>query len=464
MTEADDAADELAPPVLPPASGAREIGDLDTSRIPSPVVADVGGPDTSDADLRLITTALEQTDPGPAPITVDLTPDRDILVVETSFVATPTGEPLAHLLEPVCVPATTADELTAFFDGGRPMIGADYQRAFPLPSGRVIWLFQDAFLPTSNGPELVHNVGLLQSGQCFQLLRTGSANAPTSYLLPELTDRFHRWFWPLGGDVGTDGDLHVFVAEMLEHGGGYLTHTEPVATWLVAIDVDDLTVVDQRLAPNPSAELYGWSVVSAGEHTYLFSHCYRQFGYDPLWFAPDVFAHDLDCTADVKLARIPRGDFEAAPEYWDGTDWVADPLAAIAVIPTDGRTVNPTQVALFDGRFVAATKIDDWWGKTIVLDVAAAPEGPWSTAQTIPVEEECDNCNTYFASIMPYGVDANSFIVGLSCNTFGDEHDDHHYTPTFLRVRVPAIGESVAAEPHNPDPGEHVTREQGYIR
>jgi hypothetical protein len=361
-----------------------------------------------------------------------------ITAADHGFVAAPSGAPLDHLPAAVCVEsATTADDLTAFFDGGAPLIGADYQRAYPLPDGRVLWLFQDAFLTTSHGPTLVHNVGLLQSGDCFQLLRNGSHDAPKSYLFPDLTDRFDRWFWPLGGGTGRDGDLHVFVAEMVEHGGGYLRHTEPVATWLVTIDVDDLSVVDQQPAPNDSPDLYGWSVVSAGEHTYLYSHCYRQFGFDPLWFAPSTFAHDLGCTADVTVARIPLSTFEATPVYWNGWAWVDDPNVAVPVIPADGRSVNPTQVTVAGGRFVAVTKVDDWWGREVVLDTAPAPEGPWRTYATVPVEPECDGCNTYFASIVPFGADDGSFIVGLSCNTWGGD-DLGHYTPSFLRVPLPA--------------------------
>ncbi len=357
---------------------------------------------------------------------------------ETTFVRITAMNPAEQLAEPVCAAGTTAADLTAFFDGGSPMIGADYQRAYPLPDGRVLWLFQDAFLPTSNGSQLVHNVGLLQSGRCFQLLRNGSADVPTSYLLPELTDRYHRWFWPLGGDVGTDGNLHVFVAEMRERGPRYLTRTEPIATWIVTIDADSFDVLAAGLARNPSAELYGWSVVSQGEHSYLYAHCYRQFGWDLFPFSDPPFrAHDWECGPYVTVARVPRGEFDAGPEYWNGSAWVIDPAETVPVIPTDERPVNPTQVALLDGRFVAVTKVGDWWGDTIFLDVAPAAEGPWHTYDTITVEPECAGCNTYFASVVPYRADQTSIMIGLSGNVWtGDDLD--HYTPTFFRVPAPA--------------------------
>lgn len=107
------------------------------------------------------------------------------------------------------------------------------------------------------------------------------------------------------------------------------------------------------------------------------------------------------------------------------------------VIPRQDRAINPTQVALLDGRLVAATKLGDWWGDTIVLDVAASPEGPWRTYATITVEPECAGCNTYFAAVVPYGADETSFMLGLSGNVWtGDDLD--HYAPTFLRVPAPA--------------------------
>jgi hypothetical protein len=264
------------------------------------------------------------------------------LLAETSFTTLVETSVATGLPDAVCIESAGPGGLNEFFDLGDPILGADYQRAFTLPDGRVLWLFQDAFLPTSHGPRLVHNVGLLQSGPCFQLLRTGSADHPAPYLLPELTDRFDRWFWPLGGGVGDDGDLHVFVAEVRERSSGYLGHTEPVANWSVSIELNTFAVVDAQPAPNPSNELYGWSVVSQGDHTFLYAHCYRQFGWDLFPFGDPPFrAHDWSCGPDVTVARIPRSDFGATPQYWNGSIWTTDPADAVPVIERDGRSVNP---------------------------------------------------------------------------------------------------------------------------
>ena len=54
-------------------------------------------------------------------------------------------------------------------------------------------------------------------------------------------------------------------------------------------------------------------------HTYLFAHCYRQFGWDPFPFSEStVGTHDWDCTADVTVARVPRGASTSNPSTGTG--------------------------------------------------------------------------------------------------------------------------------------------------
>jgi hypothetical protein len=228
-----------------------------------------------------------------------------------------------------------------------------------------------------------------------------------------------HWFWALGGDSGADGRFHLLVAEMLERGPRYLSFTEPVATWDVSIDLADMSIAAFAPASDNSGALYGFSVASDPWYTYLYSHCYRQFGWDHFAFTdPPLYAHDFDCSSNVNVARVPRGHFDVALEYWNGSAWVHNAAAAVPVIPRQDRLVNPTQV-MFDGQqFIAVTKEGDWWGDTIYLDVAPAAQGPWRTYSTIAVPTACSICNTYFASIVPWPDADGSLIVGLSRNTF----------------------------------------------
>src|SRR6478735_5007403 len=255
------------------------------------------------------------------------------------------AEPSEQVAGSTCAGSTNAAGLTNLFDqipGG--MFAADYQRAVPLPDGRTLWLFQDASItlpPPPPPPEppplplpgtpppppvvpatrLVHNAALLQTGTCFDLLRSGTDDAPGPWLFPAETAPFSHWFWPLDATVGQDGRLYVFVAEMVERGPLYLSTTEPIATRVVAVDLATMTPVAAGLAPNASASLYGFSIASAATWTYLYSQCHRQFGWSPSIL---LLAHDLSCSSNVTVARVPKGQVLQSPSYWDGATWQPD--------------------------------------------------------------------------------------------------------------------------------------------
>jgi hypothetical protein len=329
-----------------------------------------------------------------------------------------------------CAAGTDAASLNQRFTSGiGPMVGADYQRAFALPDGRKLWVYQDAFIRTPTGAaRLVHNVGLVQSGRCFTLLRGGTAARPQPWIGARKTRPRRHWFWPLAGTVAADGTFRLFVAEMVERGPRYLTKTEPVATWVVTITLPGLRVVRLRPAPDSSPQLYGWSVVDSGAYTYLYGHCYRQFGWSFLGHAP--------CAADVKVGRVPRGRLNAEPTYWTGARWSPRAGRAVNIAPQNGprgelRSVNPMQIAHVRGQWIAVTKVDDWFGDSIYLDHARSPVGPWRTSAVIPAPTlgPPSQYNTYFASFIT--VTTTLAVIGLSNNRW-DGALSSAYRPTFF--------------------------------
>ncbi len=347
----------------------------------------------------------------------------------------------------VCLGSTGPDALSRMFDsepGG--VIAADYQRAVPLPDGRTLWLFQDATIrlpppavppvptvppsPPAPTERLLHNIGIVQAGSCFTVLHGGTDAEPTAWLLGNLTQPFAHWFWPLGAEMGNDGVLYVFVAEMYERGGLYLSATEPTRTRVVAIDPATLNVVGSTVPPGASTALYGFSVTSDASWTYLYGHCHRQFGWDIGPFG--VPAHDTSCSGNVPVARVPRGQMLDPLSYWDGTTWQPDPNRAVSVLPHDGRTINPSQVRFTDGEFLAVTKVGDWFGSTIYLDRAPSAQGPWTNYARIPAELRCASniCNSYFASWVPGSVDGDH-VIGLSHNRW-DGQVSAINRPTYL--------------------------------
>jgi hypothetical protein len=341
----------------------------------------------------------------------------------------------------VCLGSSSPTALTSMFDsepGG--IIAADYQRAVPLPDGRTLWLFQDATirLPPPNPPapteRLLHNIGMIQNGSCFTVLRSGTAQDPQAWLLPSQTTPFAHWFWPLSAEMGNDGRLYIYLAEMFERGGLYLSATEPAGTWIVAIDLRTMAMIGATTPPGSSAQLYGFSITSDSSWTYLYGHCHRQFGWDIGPFG--VPAHDVDCSGNVPVARVPRGQMLNALSYWDGSTWQADPSRAVSVMPP-GRTINPSQVRWISGEFLAVTKVGDWFGTTIYLDRAPSAQGPWTNYARIPAPLRCDPnvCNSYFASWIPGTADGD-FVVGLSHNRW-DGRMTAINRPTYLVAPPP---------------------------
>jgi len=319
--------------------------------------------------------------------------------------------------------------------------GGDYQHAYPLPGGRILWLFQDIFF--SNDTDLnepannaAHNSGLIQQGTCFTILGTQGRD----FIGDAETIDSQRWFWPLDGEIGFDGKLWIFMVEMSNPAGtGANPGALPVRTWLAIIDPNTLQQLYFQPAPDSGATsaLYGWSVASDNQYSYLYGHCYRQYANDVS--GPGQF--DKSCMPNSYVGRVPVGHFDVQPEYWNGSSWVDQATAAKPVLTHP--IANPMSVQWFGDTWVSVTKAGDWWGNTVFVDVAAQPQGPWTTVQTIPVLgfRKCsEGCANYSAFLMPWLDSSGQMVVGLSNG--GDYPlwlaDGTLYRPTFFNVKLPA--------------------------
>ena len=162
-----------------------------------------------------------------------------------------------------------------------------------------------------------------------------------------------------------------------------------------------------------------------------------------------MYVHDFGCVQKMTVARTPKGQFDQPLEYWNGAAWVGDPAAAANIVP-GGRLVSASQFyRTAPGTWVAVTKVGDWFGDTIEIDVASNPQGPYRTVRTIAAPRACDTCNNYFASLLPYAGSDGRWILGLSQNVFG-ALDLSRYDPTFFAIRG-LIG--LAASPPSPRSG-----------
>jgi hypothetical protein len=316
--------------------------------------------------------------------------------------------------------------------GSRPdrMAGSDYARALPLGDDRVLWTFQDVFIGTDDdlrGDRFAHSAALLQEGRCFRLVHGGTAAQPAGWIGRGRDLPLRRWFWPLDATLGPDGLVRVVVAEMVNpNGTGAADGAVPVAAWLATVRPSDLAVLSLEPAPDPGSDLYGWSVVSDDHHSYLYSHCYRQF------------VADRSCGGEVRVARVPRGMLHVAPEYWTGSDWVADRSRATIVLRRP--VVTPVSVERHAGRYVSVAKLDDWFGSELVVDVADHPAGPFVEVGRYPVAPRCDVCNTYGAHLLPWLDHSGDLLVVLSSNAWDMRislRDGRLYRPAVVTLPLP---------------------------
>lgn len=350
----------------------------------------------------------------------------------------------AQLDAAFAAPGLGATATTQGFGGG------DYPRAYPLPDGRVFWMFQDLHfsndenllndVPDGSPTNAAHNAGLIQQGTCFTIV----GGRGRDVIGDAATVDSRTWFWAMDGEIGIDGNLWIFMAEMHQPDGSGAGHGAlPVRTWIAILDRTTLRQLSFAPAPDSSARLYGWSIASTDRWSYLYSHCYRQFA-NP---GNSIAQFDATCMPHTYLARVPKGDFTATPEYWGAGGWTAN---AGAAIPVRSRSVaHPMSVQWFGDVFVSVTKEDEWWGSRLVVERAPAPQGPWTTVTSRSVlgDMKCSTCGNYGASLLPWLGPDGRMVVALSSGGDFDlwRRNAWLYRPTFHTFDVPSAPSPLAA-------------------
>ncbi|MCU1401572.1 MAG: hypothetical protein JWN62_4681 [Acidimicrobiales bacterium] len=353
-----------------------------------------------------------------------------------------------------CAGGTSAGALDAFFkERIGPVIGHDYQHVYPLGGDRYLWLFQDTFVDYSgkatNLSQAVfdHNTAMIQEGACFTLYHRGSISQPTSFEQGNGENWKSKWFWPMGGQT-VGGRTYIYWAQMSKDGynptGANGLGWHPAQTWLAVYDADTLQRLSFQPAANPGVSpIYGYAVASDGEYTYLFGNTFEQ----NLQREGGYFNGPHSGTR-MWLARIPLGHFEAAPEYRSGDTWTSDESQATPIVERYWAE-NPMEPRYMNGQWVAATKIDGYWGDSLSIDVANDPWGPWTTVDRRGISPRGGDplMNTYNAYLMPW-LSGGSLVVSVSENARNMLRDAW---PRPSRYRLMFFGEALVAPPPRDD-------------
>ena len=322
-----------------------------------------------------------------------------------------------------CAGGTGADALDAFFAARvGPLMGADYQHVVALGGSRYAWFFQDAFVDPSGAATrldqsfFAHNLLLIQDGQCFTMLHRGTAAKPTSFEPGNGESPLSKWFWPMGAET-SGGRVKMFWAEMTKDpyvpGPGDGLGWHPTRLWLATYDANTMKRLSFDPAPNSGVSpMYGYAVANDGAFTYLFGNTFEQ----NLVREGGFFGGRHSATA-MYLARVPLGQLTAAPEYRTADGWSANPADARPIVQRYWAE-NPMQPRYIDGQWMAATKVDGYWGEQLAIDVANHPWGPWTTTEYRGLAPRGGDprMNTYHAHLLPYRSGGGSLIITVSQN------------------------------------------------
>ncbi len=359
--------------------------------------------------------------------------------VTTPSVTTPS------VATPVVTPAPTASSIAntppaplvanPFEQPVGNWVGGDIPRVYPLPDGREVWWLNDSFLPPSGRPPVdqfmfVRNVVFLRDLDGSLSMRTSTKNgAPWDFLEHPDDDHFHRFFWPLGGMI--DGaTLEVFVAEMQCDEPEWGICFRPVRTWLATYTWADMQLIDLRPAPNDGVRpVYGFSVVSDDQWSYL-------YGTGVEYNTPHVPGGSDQTT----VARVPRGQLDATPAYWDGVGWNPDPATAQVLVQRGYSDFRMSVVATTDG-YLGVAKEDEFVGERIIVMTAPTPQGPWTDLVTVPMPFSAEQPDrvTYDAAPYPFPVDGKVAIVYSTNSTIQATvfSDPSVYRPAVLFTDLP---------------------------
>lgn len=366
------------------------------------------------------------------------------------------GTVVAAVVTSICLPTSTATaadcaadataaSLDAFFgaDDAAGLAGADGPKVTDLQDGRFLWLFQDNF--RGDGTNLAHegfahNRALVQTGNCFELL-DDPGGPGNSWIGSWVETIWVEWFWPLDAEIGADGHLYVFLAYMRDptstrDGRG----AQPVEAWRARYTLPDLEFVDLEPATDPSSSLFGYSIVSDETWSYLYGNCHRHFLEDT------ELGFDETCSPHAYLARVPRGQFDDAPEYWTGSGWSSRRDDRRPVLT--GEDSMPLSVERFGNTYVAAADEGDWYGSDLVIRTASRPEGPWTEVVRYTPATKCgERCNNYAAVVFPK-LQGDKVVVALSNNAWvWDEAVEQAsvYRIGLHALDVPGVNAAVAA-------------------
>jgi hypothetical protein len=325
-------------------------------------------------------------------------------------------------------------------------LGGDGALSIRLSDNRILWLFGDTFVATSNAhvrskSKLVRNTIAIQTGKDPRIasisFRWGREKngSPASFF----PDRGERFYWPGHGIRLDNGPLVIFLYSIVATPGKGLGFT-PIGYAIAVID-------------NPDAPLQAWKlhIMDAKANTFdavPATAVIQANGYVVALAIRQQGTH-AGVLVRYPIASLARGDITHA-EWWagdargwvpgsmfgkDGPTIVLDDAGSECSIHWDTRTRSFIHIASYG-----------FGATTIGLRTAPALTGPWSSPIFVyrPPESDGPRPFVYAAKAHPelVGPDPADLVVTYATNSFEFtdlltvEGEQSLYWPRFVAVRI----------------------------
>ncbi|MFG2004157.1 DUF5005 domain-containing protein [Spirillospora sp. NPDC048911] len=395
--------------------------------------------------------------PGPAPAPAPAPAGKKLPDLAKSHACAPIGpivcergsgkaEPKASTARAAraAVPVTPYSSLNNLFQNygntSGQWSGGDGTQSLKLPDGRVVWFFNDSFYGTveANGTRrpftniMPRNMMVIQNGSTLTSV-SGSTGDKT--MVPPAANG--DWLW--GGDNMLVGDtIYKFYQRYKQSGGGafgfYATGIE-----LVAMPVSTLTnpatftkvsipstLCDGSPAQGSSCLLWGTALYSTSDYTYIYGTEGVVNGNDPHKY--------------LHLARVPRGQFTAAWEYWTGSSWSTSQNASTRIM--DG-VAEGFSVTNHNGQYVLLTQgLEGRLGGNMIAYHSSTPEGFTAANRSVlhmTAETTTDWGDwTYEYRVVPHLTNGRTVVVSYNLNSQyrdGACMNRNYYTASVYRPR-----------------------------
>ncbi|KAB2352506.1 DUF5005 domain-containing protein [Actinomadura rudentiformis] len=319
--------------------------------------------------------------------------------------------------------------------------GGDGTQSLKLPDGRVVWFFNDSYYGSveSNGTRrpfaavMPRNMLVIQNGSTLTSV-AGSGSDRT--MVPPAAGG--DWLW--GGDnMLVGGTIYKFYQRFKSQPGGGAFGFYPTGVELVAMPVSTLTnpaTFTKVSIPSPICDgspnqgsrcyLWGTALYSTADHTYIYGTEGVVSGSDPQKY--------------LHIARVPKGQFTAAWEYWTGSGWSSSQAASKRVLNGVAEGFSVTQ---HGGQYVLLTQgLEGALAGNMIAYHSGTPTGFTATERSVlhmTPETTTDWGDwTYEYRVVPHLSSGSTVVVSYNLNS---QYQDgaclgrNYYTASVYRPR-----------------------------